>query len=254
MKNALVSPVARNLLFDRLEIRQQVSVRQDHAPRLRRRPRRKYDFNRIAALRPPTGKKAVAARFPAASKKSSMPDRTDAASCQREAAANHRKPHARLFGDSPANSLSAVKSIGTATAPRKMHPRNARDPFARVLAPQQHPLALLDSSRFKLPSELHRRTQQVRVRPPHRAIPAPPNDGCFARRTRVGAEIFEQGLRAAWLPEFRSSAYRLGIALGSVGPATRDRCRVSPGEFRRVVKAKTRRENNSRRACRNRIA
>ena len=75
--------------------------------------------------------------------------------------------------------------MGTATAPRSRHPKNATIHSGRVFAPQQDGVAFADATKFQFARHAIRLLRDLRVRPGFHAIAAPITHGDFISARRV---------------------------------------------------------------------
>ncbi len=72
--------------------------------------------------------------------------------------------------------------------------KKSREPLAGVFAPEENTVAFRNAARRKLLRENMRGAEQLRIRPPHHPVAAPPRYRNFAGRTRFGLEILEERL------------------------------------------------------------
>ena len=170
-------------------------MRQHHAARLGRRSRRENDLDRIAA---PGRRWRKGLRAPARPQPRRNPPAQSVAGFRRagnDETARQQPPAARPLAPPRGPQIPCRRHVHRHRhGARKNASEKRRDPFARVLAPEQNAVALRDAADLQFPAKLPRRTPQIPVRPAHHAIPAPPGNRRLPRRPRVLPKIFEQGL------------------------------------------------------------
>ena len=190
MEYSFVAPVALDLLLERLEIGQQISVVQDYSSRLSRCPGGKNNLDRIAAA---DSRRRKSIRW--------MPcdcgaqifknDRGDRCIQRREIAPGDGEAHAGFLRHASRESHIRNRVHGHGHGTGKNASEKRGHPFPAIFAPQKDALALAYPSPVQFMRELLRHAEQACIRPPHHAIAAAPHNGDLVRRARIRLEIFD---------------------------------------------------------------
>ena len=143
MENALVAAITLDFLFDGLQIREQISVGEHHAARLRRGARREYNLDRIGAVE--HGGARNLPHGPDCFTKVFEGNRRDGQIERGQTAGCYRETHAGLLRNAPGERLVRDRVHGHSDRAAKQAAEKGGDPFAGVFSPEEDAIPFRDA-------------------------------------------------------------------------------------------------------------
>ncbi len=142
MENALVAAIPLDFFFDRLQIGQQVAVREHHAPWFCRGSRGKYDLYRIVAVK---HRLHEVCRRAGRLTDIFESDGRERQIQRRQAACRHQHAHTRLLRDTPGKSLVRNRVHGNDERAAKNAAEKSSNPFPGVFSPKENAITFCNT-------------------------------------------------------------------------------------------------------------